>query len=902
VRAQLTLLGQVELRVGATSVDLGPARQRTVFAALALDAGRPVPVETLLDRVWGADVRETTRSGLYSYITRLRRAVAGAGQESAIRLVASAGAYVLAMDVEAVDLHRFRRLVKAAREDPSSCDALGEVLATWRGPALAGLASQWVERVRRLLDQERLDAAMLWAAAGLDRGQGGEMLASLRGLLTEHPLVEPLTARLIEALVQDGRTAEALDCYATTRRRLVDELGTEPGPQLRRLHHRLLTDDIAPAAARPAQLPMAVLGFVGRDRELAELDAMLDPRTSVVAAISGTAGVGKTSLAVHWAHRTADRFPDGQLYANLHGYSPDGRALDPVEVLGTFLAALGVPPGQFPAGIDGRAALFRGQLVGRRLLVLLDNARSADQVRPLLPATPGCLAVVTSRDTLAGLVAVEGARPVMLDLLPARDARQLLAVRLGAGRLEAESVAAEEIIARCARLPLALAVVAARAATRKHLPLATFAAELSEADHGLQTVATDVRTVLSWSYRALSQDAARLFRLLGLHPGPDVTVPAAASLAGVPVPRARQLLAELDHAQLLVEHAAGRYASHDLLRAYAAELASAGEAGDAAARRRMLDYYLHAACAASRSLQPFRHQVLPARPVPGVVAEEPADALGWFGAEYPVLLGVHRLAGRDGADTHCWQLAWALEEFLDRQAYWLYELACGEAAVAAAERLADADAVARSERILARAHSSLGHPEQAIEHLRRALGLFERLADLDGQATCHLNMCLVYSRNERRPEGNAEAERAIDLYRRTGSRRGEALALDSIAFNLSMLGEPLLALERCTEALGIFREVKDPFGEALALDSIGHALHRLGRVREAISHYERAVALFRELGDRINEAESLGRLGEAFRDAGDSAAARNAWQRALDLYIRLDHPDTDRLRANLAQT
>jgi len=348
-----------------------------------------------------------------------------------------------------------------------------------------------------------------------------------------------------------------------------------------------------------------VASFVGRSGHLRALDALLQdqgaaPTAVVISAIAGMAGVGKTALAVHWAHRVAGRFPDGQLYVNLRGFDPGGAGLDPGQALHGFLEAFGVPPARIPEDLAAQSGLFRSLLAGKRMLVLLDNARSAEQVRPLLPGSPGCLAIVTSRDKLAGLVATEGARPLALDLLTAADARDLLARRLGADRVAAEPAAIACIIAACARLPLALTIAAARAATSPTFPLAAIAAELREAASALDPFdagesATDVRTVFSWSYRALSAPAARMFRLLGLHPGPDVAVTAAASLAAVPPGQARALLAELTRAHLLAEHAPGRYAFHDLLRAYASELASAQEcpADRASAVHRLLDHYLH---------------------------------------------------------------------------------------------------------------------------------------------------------------------------------------------------------------------------------------------------------------------------------------------------------------------
>src|SRR5262249_40894759 len=449
----------------------------------------------------------------------------------------------------------------------------------------------------------------------------------------------------------------------------------------------------------PRQLPKAPVAFTGRVRELDRLNealtAVLDPAEPadervgvvVISAIAGTAGVGKTALAVHWAHQVADRFPDGQLYVNLRGFDQVGAVMGYAEAGRGFRDALGVPVAGIPVGVDAQAALYRSVLAGRRMLVVLDNARDPGQVRPLLPAAPGCLVLVTSRNQLCGLVAADGARLLTLDLLTRAEARTLLARRLGPDRTAAEPDAVEEIITRCARLPLALAVVAARAATHPRFPLHALTADLRGVHDRLDALdggdlATDVRAVFSWSYQALGGGAARLFRLLGLHPGPDISTPApvtpppaAASLAARPAPGARALLAELARANLVVEHAPGRHTSHDLLRVYASQLAQTidSDGERRAATGRMLDHYLHTAYAADRMLYPARDPIMLAPLRPGVTPEQPADhqqALAWFTAEHPALLAAVEYAGATGWDTHTWQLAWTLWTFLHWQGHW----------------------------------------------------------------------------------------------------------------------------------------------------------------------------------------------------------------------------------------
>jgi transcriptional regulator with XRE-family HTH domain len=453
----------------------------------------------------------------------------------------------------------------------------------------------------------------------------------------------------------------------------------------------------------PAQLPMDVHGFAGREDQLARLDAILatageQPTTAVPSAISGTAGVGKTTVAVHWAHRVAGWFGDGQLYVNLRGFDPTGSAVSPAKALGGFLDALGVPPQRIPTGLDGRAALYRSLLAGRRMLVLLDNARDAEHVRPPLPGTPGCLVVVTSRNQLTGLVVGEGAQPLTLDLLSDDEARELLVRRLGTERVAAEPQAVGEIIARCARLPLALAIVAARAAIHADISLTVLAEELRRAGESLDAfagdhTAADVRAVFFWSCRALSVEAARLFRLLGLHPGPDLSAPAAASMARSAAGPVRRCLAELTWAHLVTEHLPDRHTFHDLLRTYAVELAHTvdSEPNRRAATQQLLDHYRDAPTRAALLREPRWDRTVLPRPRHDLTGEDLTDrarSLAWFTAELPVLLAIIE-RGAAGFDTHIWQLAWALTDFLPRRGLWQDWAATQRAALDAAQRLGD---------------------------------------------------------------------------------------------------------------------------------------------------------------------------------------------------------------------
>jgi tetratricopeptide (TPR) repeat protein len=666
----------------------------------------------------------------------------------------------------------------------------------------------------------------------------------------------------------------------------------------------------------PQQLPAAVRHFVGRAAELRSLNALVDEAAPdnppVILAAEGTAGIGKSTLAVHWSHRIADRFPDGQLHVNLRGFDPTGSVVTPQEAIYGFLQALAVPPDQIPATMQARAALYRSRLAGKRMLVVLDNARDAEQVRPLLPGTPGCLVIVTSRSQLTSLVASEGAHWLTLNLLSPADARDLLQRRLGSNRLAAEPQAVDDIITACAGLPLALSIVAARAATHPGHPLAALADELRHAQSRLDALdggsrAADVRSVFSWSYHKLDPPAAQLFRLLGLHPGPDIAVPAAASLAGRPAQEVRALLTDLARAYLLTEHHPNRYTFHDLLRAYAAELAHTCDSDTQrlAATRRLLDHYLHTAHAASLLLAPHRRErITPPSPDTGVAVAALADheqALAWFAAEHPALLAIIELAAASGLDTRTYQLASALSVFLTRQGRWPEMVATQRTALDAALRLADRAAQAYAHRSIGMAAVELDHHDQANTHLRCALDLFSALGDLTGQAQTHLGFSRALERQGRHRQALQHSTHAHDLYQTAADQTGQANALNSIGWCHILLGAHREALAACQRALVLAQKTGNRWVEAATWDSLGHAHHHLGDHQQATACYQQALDLCRRLGDRHNEANTLLHLGDTQHAASNTGAARTAWQQALSIRTELNHLDTDQIATKLRQ-
>jgi DNA-binding SARP family transcriptional activator len=700
---RVRLLGPVDAVVDGAARPVRGLLRKAVLAVLGLHPGEIVSAGRLVEALWGDNAPPAARNSLQSHVSYLRRVL---GSRAAI--VARRPGYLLDLPSEATDVAVAERLIQRARQVPGHAErasALRTALDLWRGRSLMDVTDlPWLREQAERLENLRFAAVRTLADARLALGEHTQLVPELEGLLPEHPFDEHLHQQLMLALYRSDRQVEALAVYRRLRDALDTDLGIEPGTALRKLEVAILRQDPgldAPPPAVvvtagpttgpvPAQLPPAVAGFAGRSDELRRLDDLVDlpgdsgdagPAEAVIAVVSGTPGVGKTALAVRWGRRVAERFPDGQLYVNLRGFDPDGSVLDPAVAVRSSLIALGVPPQRLPASPAAQTDLYRGVLAGKRVLVVLDNARDAQQVRPLLPGSVGSFVLVTSRNQLTPLIVTEGAHPLGLDLLTRAESRDLLAGRLGAARVGREPGAVDGITARCAGLPLALAITTARAAVLPTLPLAQLAAELRNTADALDHLrggdaATDLRAVFSWSYRAVSPPAARLFRLAGLHPGPDLTAAAAGSLAGIPLREARAVLAELAAANLLTEHVPGRYACHDLLRAYATEQALAQDGDDGSRRavaHRLLDHYVHTAHAAALLVEPRRDPLDLAPPRAGVTPEPLPDtcaALAWFRAEQAVLFAAIRQAAEFGFHARTWELAWTLTTYLQRRGHW----------------------------------------------------------------------------------------------------------------------------------------------------------------------------------------------------------------------------------------
>ncbi|MFJ6671086.1 tetratricopeptide repeat protein [Actinosynnema sp. NPDC091369] len=892
------VLGPLDVRLGERPVPVPAGRARVLLATLLLRANRPVAVDDLVERLWDGDAPNPrrARATLQMAVTRLRQAL---GEANVVRTAPNG--YLADVPPGALDLHRFRELVAAGD--------FTAALRLWRGEPLSDVPSPLLhaEDVAPLLE-EHLVVRERRIEADLEAGRAAGLVPELRSLTREHPLRERFWGLLMLALSRVGRRDEALAAYEELRSRLAEELGVDPGPNVRRLHRDLL--DARPV---PRQVPASHGLFVGRDAELRELDNLLDgdAGTVVISAIGGAAGVGKTTLALRWANRVADRFPDGQLYVDLRGFHPEAEPVPPGEAIRGFLEALGVPGDRLPVDLDARAALYRTVLADRRVLVVLDNARDSDQVRPLLPGGALPRVLITSRNDLSGLVVREGAVPLPLGLLAEPDARSLLERQVGARRAAAEPEALAALVGNCGGLPLALAIVAARAAADASLPLSALAAELADQRTRLAALdaggpTTDLRAVLSWSSGQLSPLAAEVFCLLGLHPGPNRSAEVIASMAGLPPARLREPLRELVRSRLLSQPSPGRVLSHDLVCLHAGAQARE-HLTDAERRdvlRRMLDHYLHTADRADRLLYPQRDP-LDLDPADDAVVLTPLadhrDALAWFEAEHQVLVTLIGWAHERGFPAHAWRLAWSCATYFQRRGHWHDQLATQRIALASGEQLGDLDAQVRAHRNIGLVRMKLGELDHAAEHYRRALELSAELGDAFGRARAHRGLAAVFERQGRYADSLRECRSALELFRETGDACTVAGALNAVGWFHSLLGDHDAALEHCGEALEVFRAVGDRFGQANALDSLGHALHHSGRPDEAVARFREAVELWRDTGSRDEEAYTLRRLAHAERDRGAVDEAVAAARQALAIFTELDPEEAESLRGEISR-
>jgi DNA-binding SARP family transcriptional activator/tetratricopeptide (TPR) repeat protein len=966
------VLGPVTAWYGQEELRVGQPRQQAVLGILAMRANRVISRGELVDAVWGQDPPASAEGGIYTYVAGLRRVIepARSARGPGRVLVSSGAGYVLHLVPGQPDAVAFEQQVARARQlrkngDPrAAVDALEGALGLWRGAAFAGVPGPFAETERIRLAELRTGAAEERADVLLALGRHEEIVPDLTVLVADHPLRERMRGLLMIALYRGGRHAEALRVFADGRHVLAEELGIDPGTELSRIHQQVLTGDPAlnladpatdeqparavprpgdgpadgpgdgpgqgpregrapswaagaPGVPVPAQLPLDAQGFSGRHDEFRTLHDLLPSARAAetdesvpVVVISGTAGVGKTALAIRFGRQVAKHFPDGQVYVNLRGRDATRSPMEPIEALGLLLIAFGIPPHRLTSSIEERAALYRSLVDGKAILVVLDNASNAAQVRPLLPGSPDCLVVVTSRNQMTGLVAAEGATLISLDLLSDDEAHEMLARRLGRERVAAEPQAADEIITACAGLPLALSIAVGRAAAgRAKRPLAQLAAELRDARNRLDALeegdaATDVRAVLSWSYDQLSPAAARMFRLLGLHPGPDVSLSAAASLAGISRADAGTALRELTRTHMAAEHLPGRFTVHDLLRVYAADQAERHDPAPerSAAVQRMLDHYLHTAMAASQRFSPFRSPLRLTAPQTGVLPAEMADkdqAMAWFDAEAPVLLTLIDYASANGFDTYAWQIPWTLGPFFHRRGRWRSYAASQRIALAAAQRLDDTLALAHAYHLLGHAQLQMNDYEAAEPNFRQALDLFRELQDRANEAVVLNGLGAMLEKQERYPEALAVLLDALRMLKAAGHWWTQATLENGVGWLYAHLEQYEDALKHCQRALSLHRESGHRGGAADTLDSLGYVYLHLGDLAQAQAHYRQAIDAYREIAAPFGEGNSLAGLGDVLLRGGDPDAARGLYLQAAAILDALPHPLADVVRGKL---
>ncbi|MGC7096876.1 BTAD domain-containing putative transcriptional regulator [Amycolatopsis lurida] len=893
-------------------VVLTSARQRALLAGLALSAGRPVSIDSLARFVWGESLPARVRGSLHTYVMRLRRLI---GEET---VATAPDGYRLAIEPDRVDALRFLRLLDDAMEQPDPVaerQSLTAALALWRGTPLEGvgspaLAEDWAPLLteRYLLAVERridLDA---------QAGEGTDLAAELTELIARFPLRESLWERLVAELARTGRRAEALARYAKLRALLAEELGVEPGASLRRLHLELLSAEAPPAPDTrevvPRQLPFDVTRFTGRDSELAELGEFLDrqhERSTAIAVIEGAAGVGKTSLAVHWSHRVRDRFPDGQLFLDLRGHSAD-TPVTPDAALGRFLRAVGVAAEAIPSTVEERSAMLRSRLAGARMLLLLDNAHDADQVRPLLPGS-GNLVVVTSRSQLRGLVAREGAHRLALGSLDHRGATALLAGSVGHSRLAAEPDAVAELADLCGGLPLALALAGERASRFGGMSIAGIVEELRDQRSRLDTLrdphdaGTDLRAAFSWSYKALRPAAAKLFRLLGLHPGVDISLSAAAVLCGRPVRETRDLLDQLASAHLLNQPRADRYQFHDLLRVYATERLEESESPEEQERcfRRLLDWYLCTAAEANSQVRPdlrTEDVVLPEVDGPAVSFPDRAAATAWYLGERSTLVALVAAAARRGWSTRAWQVSWLLRGFnAERHDIddWI-EMARHAVEVAEAQR--DRLGLQYAANNLGTALLRASRTDEALVVLEQGLAAAPEGGNALSVAILS-NLAGAYYLREEYEESYRYSSAGVEAARRSGDQTYVAHAELNLSASCIGLGKFDDAAEHAKNAQDAFLAVGDQYHSALAKGNYAEALGRAGRYDDAMENALRALGSLREMGADYGTIDVLITLGQIQHAMDEREGAGGYWREALGTCVRLNDPRADEVRALL---
>lgn len=920
---EFRLLGPFEIEANQP-VSIPRRRERCLLAVLLLEHGRSVSADRLADLLWDGAPPSTAGTTLRSHVSRLRATV----HSDDVQILKHGPGYMVRTDPDRIDAHRFRSMVNQARAVPDAETRAGmmrSALELWRGPILADIANGMIrDRLGASLEELRLETLDQRIVDDLSLGRHRDLIAELREIVAAEPNRERFTAHLMLALYRSGRQADALAVFDENRRFLASELGLSPGSELRALHEQILRGDSgldlpervevqasATGSRTLRQLPHDIIHFTGRGREMAHLGAVADmvgPAPTILS-IDGAPGTGKTTLAVHFAHHIAHRFPDVQLHLNLRGYGR-GEPVAPASAAETLLRGLGVDNELIPPSVEERSALLRSRLAGRQVLMLLDNARDADQVRPLLPGT-GSLVIVTSRNQLRGLSIRDGAHRVTLNRLPADQAVELLSASIGAERIGAEPAAAARLVELCDHLPLAISIVAERVDRSSTLAEVVNALEdekarLDNLGTGEDDPHTDLRAALSWSYGALDKDAAAMFRMLSLHPANDIGLEAAAALADLPITRAKASLDKLLAAHMVEQRRGNRYELHDLMRLYATETAERDESEESrhAAVRRVLDWYFHAAVSADTAMHAHRqrHWVRPYEPQtePPHFASS-IEATLWFEQEYDCLKSAAGWAATNDLAGHTWRIVLAMTTFLDRRIPWYDATSLLTDANKAAEAAGDVLGDAYTLNCLGAQMLNKGDRQVAIEHFTQGLRRFHEIGDAPGEAMTLGNLGLVHGELGEHEKAKEFRTRALRLCEELGYTRGIALNLDNLGVAYMVTGNYEKAKDCHQQASKILFELGDAPAGGMNEYHLGWALTGLADFPGAARAFRTAVDIFREFGSERWAAAALGDFGLMLLDAGHPALARDMLRTALVTMREIADPRTQEFEVALAK-
>jgi DNA-binding SARP family transcriptional activator len=908
------VLGPVEVVRGDTVVPIVRRRERCLLGLLLLQAGRIVPVDRLVDLLWDGEPAEHARRTVQSHVARIRATVSfGPGEE----LLPGGGGYLLRVDPDTVDAHRFRSLVADARQTTDLVKRMAlleQAVDLWRGELLQDAATDRLrDRLGDELDALRLDAVEERLAAGVEMGQHQELLPELARVTALHPAREAFAELYMRALHRVGRDADALEVYARMRAHLADELGLEPGPRLQKRQRAILrqepdsspTTPVAPARPPvPAGLPIATRAFVGRTAELTLLDDVIAQRgiAAPVVTIVGTGGIGKTALAVQWGHRVRASFPDGQLFVDMHGYSK-GNAVKPIDALGRFLRALGTPAEQIPSDLDEAAATYRSRLADRRMLVIVDNVRTSDDARPLLPGGGDCVTLMTSRDRLDGLVAIDGADRLHLDLLAESESVELLSQLIGPAWVRADPTSASDLAKLCGRLPLALRITAARLAGTPDPRLGEHVS-LMKGDRlrqlSIGEPAVSIESTLDYSYRRLPARAARLFRLLGGSPAADLAPDAIAAMTDQPMSEVDRDLETLRAAHLVVELASQRTTLHDLVREYAGRRALAEDTADdrRESAARLLDWYTVASIRANLCL-------VPSWPPPPwspefPPAQEPSlasygDAIGWFDQESRTLADLTRFAAQ-AAPAVVWPLVASQVTNLSRVHDAITLIEQSVLGFQVAERLGNDRARAAHAAAAGNGYAMADRPAEARRWFSEAIVWSERTGDLRRLARIFANMG-----GDQIDESIQNKRKALDILRRIDDRVGVAQALAQLGYDLLQAKRWAECEATLREALSALRQLGIPRFACTAEGCLGVVLLETGRYDEAAEHIDSALATAYEIGEQNLIGLGHEARGNLRLKLGRIDQARADWIRARDVLADIGSPELPRVEALLAE-